>query len=72
MLAVRIIRREAFAAGPPVLDLRLVCTRAGDYSRVSPIERSHLGGALPRAVADYCFGPEESAGTEGREPWWYF
>jgi len=25
-----------------------------------------FGGALPRSVADYCFGPEEE--TEGREP----
>jgi hypothetical protein len=45
-----------------VLDLRLVCTRAGDYdSHVSPIAPSHRGGALPRAVADYCFEPEEPA-----------
>ena len=53
MLAVRIIRRAAFAAGPPVLDLRLVCPRAGDYSRVSPIEPSHLGGAkIAKLVAE--------------------
>ena len=61
MLAVRIIRRAAFAAGLPVLDLRLVCTRADDSSHLSPIEPSHLGGALPRSVANYCFGPEELA-----------
>jgi hypothetical protein len=64
VLAVRSVRRAAFAAGPPVLDVRPVCTRAGDYSRASPIEPSHLGGALPRSVADYCFGPEEE--MEGR------
>ena len=27
-----------------------------------------FGGALPRFVADYCFGPEEPAEAEGREP----
>jgi hypothetical protein len=46
VLAVRSIRRAAFAAGPPVLDVRPVCTRAGDYSRVPPIEPSHLKARL--------------------------
>ena len=27
-----------------------------------------FGGALPRGVADYCFGPEESAAPDRREP----
>ena len=27
-----------------------------------------FGGALPRSVADYCFGPEEPAGDERRGP----
>jgi len=61
VLAVRIIRHEAFAAGPPVLDRRLVCTRADDYARVSPIEPTHRGGALPRSAADYCVEPKETA-----------
>jgi hypothetical protein len=39
------IVREAAAAGVPVLDLRLVCTAASDYSSVSPIEPSAGGGA---------------------------
>jgi hypothetical protein len=46
VLAVGIVRRAAFAAGPPVLDLRLVCTRADASSRVSPIEPSRLKARL--------------------------
>lgn len=37
-----IIIYEAFGAGIPLLDLRLVCTEAQDYA--NPIEPSHLGG----------------------------
>ncbi len=40
-----VILREAFQAGLPAIDLRLVCNRAGDYSHVSPIEPSAVGGA---------------------------
>lgn len=40
-----VILREAFAAGLPVIDLRLVFGRADDYSDVSPIEPSMLGGS---------------------------
>jgi hypothetical protein len=40
-----VILREAFSAGLPVIDLRLVCDRASDYSHVSPIEPSVVGGA---------------------------
>ena len=40
-----VILREAFAAGLPVIDLRLVCDRPADYSHVSSIEPSMLGGA---------------------------
>ena len=39
-----VILREAFRAGLPVLDLRLVCADPGDYSAVSPIEPSVAGG----------------------------
>jgi hypothetical protein len=47
-----VILREAFRAGVPVLDLRLVCTDAADYSRSSPIEPSVVGGGkIARAVA---------------------
>jgi hypothetical protein len=40
-----LILREAFQAGLPVIDLRLVCDRPSDYSHLSPIEPSMLGGA---------------------------
>jgi hypothetical protein len=55
-----IIFREAFVAGLPVADLRLVCTRSDDYSPLSPIEPSHVGGAkiadvLARIVTTHNF-----------------
>jgi hypothetical protein len=40
-----VILRTAFAAGLPVIDLRLVCGDPADYSPVSPIEPSERGGA---------------------------
>jgi GDSL-like Lipase/Acylhydrolase family len=40
-----VILREAFRHGLPVLDLRLVCDEARDYSSLSPIEPSEIGGA---------------------------
>jgi hypothetical protein len=47
------ILRESFRAGSPVIDLRLVCTKAGDYSAVSPIEPSAAGGEkIARAIAN--------------------
>jgi hypothetical protein len=39
-----VILREAFRAGLPVLDLRLICDEARDYSVLSPIEPSAAGG----------------------------
>jgi hypothetical protein len=46
-----IILREAFRAGVPVLDLRLVCIDAADYARSSPIEPSVVGGGkIARAI----------------------
>jgi hypothetical protein len=48
-----IILREAFLAGLPVIDLRLVCSRTADYSHVSSIEPSMLGGAkIARVIAE--------------------
>ena len=48
-----VILREAFLAGLPVIDLRLVCDRPSDYSHVSPIEPSVVGGAkIVRVIAD--------------------
>jgi GDSL-like Lipase/Acylhydrolase family len=48
-----VILREAFAVGLSVIDLRLICDRAGDYSHVSPIEPSAIGGAkIARVIAE--------------------
>jgi hypothetical protein len=48
-----VILREAFLAGLPVIDLRLVCDRPSDYSHVSPIEPSSVGGAkIVRVIAE--------------------
>src|SRR5208283_2420423 len=48
-----VILREAFLAGLPVIDLRLVCGMAADYSPVSPIEPSVVGGAkIVRVIAE--------------------
>lgn len=48
-----VILREAFAAGLPVIDLRLVCDRPSDYSHVSTIEPSVVGGAkIARVIAE--------------------
>jgi hypothetical protein len=48
-----VILREAVAAGVAVIDLRLVCDRPADYSNVSPIEPSAVGGAkIARVIAD--------------------
>jgi hypothetical protein len=48
-----VILREAFSAGLPVIDLRLVCDQAADYSNVSPIEPSAAGGAkIARVIAE--------------------
>jgi hypothetical protein len=40
-----VILREAFLAGLPLIDLRLICNRPLHYSHVSPIEPSSVGGA---------------------------
>jgi hypothetical protein len=48
-----VILLEAFRARLPVIDLRLVCDQASDYSHISPIEPSVLGGAkIARAIAE--------------------
>jgi len=39
-----IILQEAFLANVSVINLRLICNEAIDYSEVSPIEPSHAGG----------------------------
>lgn len=46
------ILQEAFTAKIPVIDLRLICNEAEDYSQLSPIEPSHAGGEkIARAIA---------------------
>jgi hypothetical protein len=40
-----VILREAFRRHLPVLDLRILCDEARDYSAISPIEPSEIGGA---------------------------
>jgi hypothetical protein len=48
-----VILREAFSARLPVIDLRLVCDQASDYSHVSPIEPSAVGGAkIVRVISE--------------------
>lgn len=47
-----VIIREAVRLGLPVIDLRLVCSEAEDYSKVSPIEPSATGGEkIAKAIA---------------------
>lgn len=47
-----VIIREAVRLGLPVIDLRLVCSEAEDYSKVSPIEPSAKGGEkIAKAIA---------------------
>ena len=58
-----VILREAFAAGLPVIDLRLVCDRPADYSHVSPIEPSAAGGAkIAGAIAEVVTRHDFAAG----------
>ena len=40
-----VIFREAISANVTIIDLRLVCTQRSDYSELSPIEPSQMGGA---------------------------
>jgi len=48
-----VIIRSAAAALVPMIDLRVVCDQAEDYSAVSPIEPSAEGGAkIARVIAD--------------------
>ena len=61
-----VILREAFAAKVPVIDLRLVCNEAADYSVVSPIEPSVAGGekivrAIVSVVTEHNFTVHRSA-----------
>ena len=59
------ILREAFIAGLPVIDLRILCNQPSDYSHLSPIEPSMAGGSkiarvVAQAVTTHDFGPGKS------------
>jgi hypothetical protein len=61
-----IISRTAVTAGVPVIDLRVVCNCADDYSPLSPIEPSVTGGAkiadtICRMLADHDFTTSRTA-----------
>jgi len=48
-----VILRGAILARLPVIDLRIVCCNADDYSPLSSIEPSVIGGAkIARVIAD--------------------
>jgi len=60
-----IILREAFVAKIPVIDLRLICNETGDYSEISAIEPSVVGGqkivqAIVRLLMNHQFESKES------------
>lgn len=60
-----VILREAFRQGLPALDLRLICDEPRDYSELSPIEPSEVGGAkivqgIVRVLAAHDFTRRES------------
>ena len=56
-----VILLEAFHAGVPVIDLRLVCTEATDYAQSSPIEPSVAGGGkIARVVSRAIAGSGDS------------
>jgi hypothetical protein len=51
------ITREAMAAGVPIIDLRAVCDEPEDYSTVSAIEPSVVGGAkIGHAIHQWLLG----------------
>jgi len=60
-----IILREAFKINAPVIDLRLACDEARDYSNISPIEPSGYGGKkitdlIITVTEDHPFNDEKS------------
>jgi hypothetical protein len=67
-----IIGREAFAAGLPLIDLRLVCSEERDYSPLSPIEPSARGGekiaqAIAQVASEHDFSRKRSSVYLGEE-----
>jgi hypothetical protein len=57
------ILRAAFSAKLPVIDLRIVCDKQADYSQVSSIEPSAVGGAkIARVIAQIVTSHDFSKG----------
>ena len=57
------IVREANAVRVPVIDLRIICTDASDYSELSPIEPSGQGGGkIAKAIAEWATGGIRDSG----------
>lgn len=61
-----VIIREAISAGAPIIDLRLTCTDASDYSPLSTIEPSAVGGqkivnAICQLLNNHDFSQEYSS-----------
>jgi hypothetical protein len=56
-----VITREAARAGVPVLDLRVLCRDKADYSTLSPIEPSAIGGAKIAAALARIFTAHDFA-----------
>jgi lysophospholipase L1-like esterase len=61
-----VILRSAIERGLPVVDLRLTCREPSDYSELSPIEPSHLGGAkiahtIARVIREHNFAEPRTA-----------
>lgn len=61
-----VITNTLVGARVPVLDLRFVCTESRDYSTVSPIEPSEIGGfkiarALQHMLVGHDFSRQEVA-----------
>jgi hypothetical protein len=56
-----VIMRELILAHIPVIDLRAICTDPRDYSSVSPIEPSEIGGSkIARALQSILSGHDFS------------
>jgi hypothetical protein len=60
-----VILREAFNVRVPVIDLRLICSESSDYSEISPIEPSAIGGekivhAIVRLLTNHKFESNQS------------
>lgn len=61
-----VITRAAVAAGIPLIDLRVICNHTDDYSPISPIEPSVVGGAkiadaICRLLAGHDFAAKRCA-----------